>query len=443
MHFKKQTRLFLLIALTVGCFSASAQISDHDGPKSTKENSPYSRFGIGNLNPGLNALTLSLGGAATAYTDIFSVNSFNPATYSMGKATSLDFGLQASSNSVLLDNKSYSSSTVTFSYLTMGVPVGKHAGFAFGLKPISTMYFNSNDTTNISGLGNTVLNDYGSGGMQFAYLGLSGKYKGLSIGVNAGYVFGDFDYAQSFSSLDKNTDSVPLNRGGDFLQNKHVGGLYWKGGLLYQAKFKNEHYLNIGATLSLSQKLNANETTLERAYIQGNDGGYVSFDTINQTASVKGKLEMPQEYSFGVFYGKELNWSIGADIKYSDWSGFQFMGDRLGVAQNSYKLSLGGEYTPNAKASYKDYLSLITYRLGAYYGKDNLELNNTDINDVGGTIGASFPLKRKYTQFGRINTTLDLGRRGTITNGLAREFYVRFTFGLSFNDIWFIRPKYN
>ena len=443
MHYKKTTRLFLLVAITAGCFSASAQISDQDGPKSTKVNSPYSRFGIGNLNPGLNALTQGLGGAATAYTDIFSVNTFNPASYSMMKATSLDFGLQATSNSVLMNNNRTSSSTVTFSYLTMGVPVGKHAGLAFGIKPISTMYFNSNDTVNIDGLGATIVNNYGSGGMQYAYLGASGKYKGFSIGFNAGYLFGNFDYAQSFNSLDKNNDSVPLSRGGDFIQNKNVGGLYWKGGLLYQAKFKNEHYLNIGGTVNLAQQINSNESSLERAYIKGSQGGFASFDTVSQRSKVKGILQMPAEYSFGIFYGKELSWAVGADFKYADWSEFSFMNDRLGVSDNAYTLSIGGEYTPNAKASYKNYLSLVTYRLGAYYGKDNITLASTDIDVIGGTLGASFPLKRKYTQFGRINTTLDMGQRGTIENGLAREFFVKFTFGLSFNDIWFIRPKYN
>jgi len=440
---KKTSRLLLTIAVTACSLHASAQISDQDGPKSTKENSPYSRFGIGNLNNGLNAMALSMGGTATAYTDAFSVNSFNPATYSFIKATSLDFGLQASSNSVFMDNKNYSSGTVTFSYFSLGIPVNKYGGLVFGFKPISTMYFNSNDTSNVDGLGNTVFNNNGSGGTQYAYLGLSGRYKGFSLGFNAGYVFGSFDYAQSFYSLDKNSDSVPSSRGGDFMQQKQVGGLYWKGGLMYQAKLKKDHFLNIGATLNLSQKLTVHEDTWDRAYIRGADGGFVSLDTVNQNTEVKGALQMPAEYALGVSYGKEMNWSIGADFKYADWANFQMMGDRTGISDDAWRMSIGGEFTPNPKATYKKYLSMVTYRLGAYYGKDNISLNGIEVDYVGGTIGASFPLKRQFTQFGRINTTLDMGKRGTTENGLAREFFVKFTFGLSLNDIWFIRPKYN
>jgi hypothetical protein len=62
---------------------------------------------------------------------------------------------------------------------------------------------------------------------------------------------------------------------------------------------------------------------------------------------------------------------------------------------------------------------------------------------VGGTIGASFPLKRNYNNFGRIHTALDIGQRGTIANGLARELIVKFTFGVSLNDIWFIKRKFH
>ena len=104
-------------------------------------------------------------------------------------------------------------------------------------------------------------------------------------------------------------------------------------------------------------------------------------------------------------------------------------------------MAVGGEITPNPEA--KKLFSMTTYRLGAYYGKDYIQINGNDVTYVGGSVGASFPLKRSYTQFGRLNTALDIGQRGNIKNGMAREFFVKFTVGVSLNDIWFTKRKYD
>lgn len=211
---------------------------------------------------------------------------------------------------------------------------------------------------------------------------------------------------------------------------------------MYQANFEKEHFLNIGATATLSQSLNVKRDAFNIAYTSAG-GELISADTLYHISGEKGSLNMPSAYSFGVFYGKTFNWAVGADFIYTDWSTFHKMEDRTGISDNAYRMSVGGEFTPDPKAGTKKYLSIVTYRLGAYYGKENLHVNNTDIDYMGATVGASFPMKRQFTQFGRIHTTLDLGKRGTTINGLAREFFVKFTFGVSLNDVWFIRPKYN
>jgi hypothetical protein len=448
MFDKQKTGFFLLALLLAGPgFHAAAQTLDEQyGPKSTKENSPYSRYGIGNLNNNSNSLIRGLGGTATAFNDVFSVNSFNPATYSFLKATTLDFALEASSNKVSMGDKSYSSGTAILSYLNLGIPLGKNLGMNLGFKPIAHTYYNANDTTNVAGIGSSIYNYNGDGNMQFAYIGFSGRYKGFSIGFNAGYVFGNYDYANSLTALDSGGISTSI-RDVELSHNDQVGGLYWKGGLLYCNEVKKGYFLNIGAAFTLSQPLNIKRNSYAIAYETelAADGSQAvgNIDTISSTLGTKGTLDMPLEYSFGINYGKSFHWNVGADFQYTDWSSFQKMGEREGIADNSYRASVGAQFTPDPEATGKKYFSMVTYRLGAYYGKDYLNINNTEIDYMGGTIGASFPLKRNYDQFGRINTALDIGQRGTLTNGLAKEFFVKFTLGVSLNDIWFIRPKYH
>jgi hypothetical protein len=434
---KLKTQILLLTALLATGSKATAQtFLDNDGPKSTKDNSPYSRYGIGDLGNPRNSLLRGMGGAATAYNDLYSVNPFNPATYSFLKVTTLDFALEGRSRSIFMNDVSTSSGTATISYLTLGIPLGKYAGMAAGIAPMSNVYYNASDTQQISGIGKTLRNYNGSGSLQYAYLGFSGQYKGLSIGVNAGYVFGTTTYSSSLENLD--TTAV---RNAAFLKYNNIKGLYWKGGIFYKVKLPKEKYVNIGAAITLSQKLNVERDAYELGYRYTSSGTVIDTVASSKQTGVKGKIEMPAEYSFGVHLGKTFNWDVGADFVYTDWSGFNNFGDRSGIGSNAWRAAAGAEFTPDPVS--QKMFSMATYRLGVYYGKDYIELNNTNVNFVGGTIGASFPLKRSLNQFGRLNTALDIGQRGTIKNGLAREFYVKFTLGVSLNDIWFIKRKYD
>lgn len=444
---KTKTQFLLLATLLASGISASAQsLGDNSGPKATKANSPYSRYGMGDLADTRHASLRGMGGISTAYTDYFSVNNYNPASYSFLKVTTLDFAFEGRSKSIFLNDVNTSSGTATISYVTIGIPLGKYAGMSFGITPVSNTYYNANDTLNdLNGVGKAITNYNGSGSMQYAYLGASGQYKGFSIGFNAGYMFGNSRYASTFQNLDTTS-----TRNSEFTKSNSMGGLYWKGGILYKAKFKKEKFLNIGATFTLSQKLNIERDAYNVAYqyITNADGAQeLLIDTAKGSGTgLKGKMQLPAEYSFGIHYGKDFNWVIGADFVYTDWSKFTNFGERTQVSQNAYRLAIGGEITPNPSAM-KKYFSIVTYRLGAYYGRDYLEFEKNGITNnityVGGTVGATFPLKRNYNQFGRINTALDIGQRGTIQNGLAREFYVKFTIGFSLNDIWFQKRKFD
>jgi len=430
---------FLLTALMGTGTVVSAQ-------QSNKENSPYNRFGIGTLSDNNQNNVRGEGGAATAYSDPFSVNAFNPATYSFLKLTTLEFGIEARSRNILMNDNAVKSSTATFSYFYLGVPLKKYAGLTLGYQPISSMYYKQSDTSLIDGLGNTARTFNGNGNLQYAFIGLSGQYKGFSAGVNVGYAFGNRNQSSSLNYVDTIPDA--FIRSTQYINTASFGGIYWKGGLMYQGDLSKDQYINIGLTATLSQSLNMKRDRYDIAatYFQDVSTQTVdsAIDTIASVTGEKGSLVMPAEYSFGAHYGKWAHWDAGVDFKYSDWSKFSNFGAKDSVANNAWRLSAGGEVTPDP-ANRKNYLSQVTYRLGVYYGNDYFYLQNTQLNYWGATIGLSFPLlkERLSTQYARINTALDIGRRGTTQNGLAREFFVKFSVGISFNDIWFTKRKYD
>ena len=69
--FSKNSRFFLVLALV---FLGNQVFS--------QDNSPYSRYGIGDLVPTTNIISRGMGGISAGYTDVFSINFNNPASYS-------------------------------------------------------------------------------------------------------------------------------------------------------------------------------------------------------------------------------------------------------------------------------------------------------------------------------------------------------------------------
>lgn len=450
MHIKNCKITLLIFAFTIQAIAAIAQpstLKSNAQPKANKDNSPYSRYGYGDLMDNKNAAIRGIGGIATAYNNPFIVNSYNPATYSFTKRTTFDFGIEARSKTLSMDNKNINSSTLSISYLAMAVPMGKHLGLSFGFMPITNIYYNAEDTVSIENIGKTISVYNGQGSTQFAYVGFAGKVGGFSLGTNIGYMFGSSQHSSAFENFD--TTNIA---NAEFINFNRIGGFNWKLGALYQIILKNDQYIHLGATARLAQSVNITREKYAMSYRYSLDPTTQKIvispiDTIHALTQtdLKSKINLPAEYSFGVHYGKSGNWNFGADFVYNDWSTFSNFGDRTGIADNSYRLGLGGEVTPNPEAEFKKYFSHIVYKFGFYYGKDYIQLNNRQLDFIGGTAGISLPLKSGYgsRQSGQIHTMLDIGSRGTIQDNLAREFYIRFTFGITFNDSWFHKRKFD
>jgi hypothetical protein len=156
-----------------------------------------------------------------------------------------------------------------------------------------------------------------------------------------------------------------------------------------------------------------------------------------------GKLYMPMSYSIGVMLQKNDHWDIGVDFSSTKWSGFNSTVDPtlvLGVGSQAYKVSIGGEFTPDIN-NIRNYWSRLTYRWGVYYGTDYLDLSgSSQLPNYGLTAGCSLPFRRSTSH---LHMSLDIGRLGTTANNLMQQTYIRYTLGISFNDKWFVKRRYD
>jgi len=426
--------------LTASLICAATTAGAQNG-NSNKENDPYSRYGIGEPLTGTNILLRGMGYASTAFQNSTAVNTDNPASYPTLKLTTYEGGFTGSVRTILTDNKSYGTGSATLAYLRVGVPLGKHAGMAFGIQPQSHVFYHSIDSSSTLRIerpgGDTLIanknaSEYtGEGGLNYAFIGGGGEVKGFSFGVNFGYMFGNIRNTSRLVNLDSTSIT-----GTDFSRYTRYGGLYWKAGVQYHDTLSNGLHLRLGATAALSQDLNGTRESYSSSFFYNGNTEYP--DTAYHSSGEKGQLVLPSSYSLGAQVGGG-KWSVGADATLMDWKNFSNYEVRDSVRDKTMRFNVGGEYTPDPLSVYR-YLSRVTYRMGFYYGTDYVQLRNTDLNYYGFTLGASFPFKRSTD---RIHTALEVGRRGTETNGLVQANYVKLHLGISLNDKWFIKRRYD
>jgi hypothetical protein len=426
---------FLLIFIFVFRGLSVAQTSTFSNPTSTRENDPYSRFGIGAPLDGNNAVLKGMGNISTAYENPYSINTDNPASYSFLRLTTYEAGMQASVSNVAANGLNYTTGTTTLNYLNVGVPVGKHAGLCLGFRPVSRVYYNLADTTSYANVGKINNSFIGDGGLNYAFVGVAYQYKGWSAGVNFGYMFGNIIHS---SFADNAVDTIKLMNS-EFSDYQKIGGIYWKGGLMYETNLKKDLILRVGGTLALSQQLRNNENTYWISSVRFPDS--LVQDTSFQSNPTRGKITIPATYSFGVHLAKTDNWDIGVDYTATQWNQFRSISldhSNDSLAKTAYRISAGGEYIPNITNT-RNFWSRVTYRFGLYYGTDPVYIRNTTINYYGLTAGLSLPFRRTTSQF---HGAFEVGRMGTQNNGLVDKTYVKLTLGLSFNAKWFIPRKY-
>jgi long-subunit fatty acid transport protein len=434
-RYQRKYILFLLFIFSgTGIFAQTSTISN---PLSGKVNLPYSRFGLGEPWDGNNTLLKGMADITSAYADPYAINADNPASFSFLKLTTYEAGGSAEAHTLNTGTQTYNTGTSTLSYMNIGIPAAhNHLGFCVGLRPYTHVYYNLADTSTTgtdTAIGSQVIHSFsGNGSINYFYLGAAGQYKGLSLGFTFGYMFGTIT---TLSRLINNDTTHAYNT--TFERIDKIGGLYWKGGVLYDAHIGSKYTLHIGATMAMQQNINVTRAdfgissyTLVDTFIA---------DTNYASGNLKGTITLPTTYSFGIQFARTDKWMVGIDYTTTQWNQFRDFGLPDSIASQTFRASLGGQYTPAINNNH-NYWSRVTYRMGVYYGNNFVYLHNTQMNNYGITFGASLPFKYSSD---RIHLGFELGKLGNTNNGLIQDNYFKFSLGVSFNQQWFEKRRYD
>lgn len=433
-----------------------------------QDNSPYSRFGIGDLHPSTSILNRGMGGISAAYADQFSVNFSNPASYSRffslleGKSKKssygrilLDVGLNFDNRTLRETNnpKKYTVGNAYFSYLQLGIPIKKDLGIVFGLRPISRINYkvgrNERLFDPVTGLpiDSAITEFSGNGGTFLFNTGIGYAIKNFSVGINAGYLFGRKDYSTQRTFINDSVAYAASNH-----QTKTaLGDLFFNAGMQYRVDLNKgkTKYLQFGVFGNTKQNINSTSDIIRETFSRGADGADFRIDSVSENLNIKGKIIFPATFGGGFLIEKLQDiksggWLFGIDYTQSSWNDYRYNG-QIDSVRNNWKLKIGGQIKPSLKESkYKNYMA---YRAGLFLGNDYVFLNKK-LPEIGVTAGITLPIanlkdaqRRFRTQYSLVNISAEYIKRGKKDN-LLRENLFRVSVGFSLSDLWFTKRKY-
>jgi hypothetical protein len=429
---------------------------------SAQENSPYSRYGLGDIVPNSSITNRGMGGISAGYVDYDkrfdlkdqypksqSVNFLNPASYAKMRITSFDLGFEVDSRTLLASDtqSKFRSVSAIISYVQLGIPLSRKRslGMNLGLRPVTRINYKIDRRTRekSGNTGNPIDSMQtlyeGSGGSYQAYIGFGKSFKNLSVGFNTGYFFGTKDYSTRKSFIPDSLDD-------SYYASNHqtktsFGGVFFDLGAQYRAQLSKTLVLNLGAYGNLTQKFKAEREAIDETFNYDVNGATFNIDTISYISNQGGQLQYPSTLGFGFMLDRVDSWQFGVDFTTTAWDDYSFFGEKEKV-KNSWLLKVGGQFIPDVRDT-RSYWSHVNYRLGFNYGPDYINVESK-LPQFGISAGLGLPVRRNpyLHQYTLINFSFEYGKRGNISN-ILRENLFRAGLGFTLSDLWFIKRRYN
>lgn len=477
-----KTPILILICLLFGLNSFSQSLTS----------SPYSRYGLGEMNLQTFAAPSAMGGSFIAYQQDsiapYYINIANPASLAGIRQSVFEVGGQSQFTTISSSSISLKKQNTNFSYGSVGFPLKRIGGAAFGIMPYSTVGYKITSTEDAANVGMMKYIFQGDGGTNKVFIGtglkpfyrsemkflhsalhdslmthgLSKKYKRvkfgkqlltqLSIGATANYLFGtinqttDVIYPGSITYFNtKRQRTVQIN---DF---SFAGGLqtsFTIDSVKRHGKrraLREKIKIGAGFFINTPDQLNAKQSNIIYNYALDGFGIERPKDTVLNSVSSDGKITLPLEMGLGFSIKKGEKLNVLFDAATTNWKGFKYFDAPTTSLKNSYRVSAGLNYVPNKLAfGSSNYYKRVQYRLGVTYSDGYLDLKNSSISNYAVTAGFGFPVGiGRFDDVAIVNISAQYGKMGTTSNNLLQEDYIRLVLGFTFNKRWFIQYKYD
>lgn len=427
--------------------------------------SPYTMYGIGELNTPGTLPMRSMGGVGVANHTRSTVNLLNPASYSAApqKTFLFNFGLEGQNyyNSQTAEGISKRTAYNTFNFhdVAFQLPLANKLGLGFSLTPYSSVGyriksdhpFDVNDPV-WGNVGRVQYAYAGEGDVTEVKLGVGWEvFKNFSIGLAAQYYWGDIDRSFTMVPTAITGDGTFVPMVGE--DNYSISSFKGQVGFQWTVLATQKRALTLGAAFDFGGDLSPRVT--KNIYVGDLYNTTVQGDTTHLA------LVLPRQLTAGLYY-QTAKWAVGVDYSFQNWGGRNRTVEQTGISgsgdnKTSYKVAytntstikLGVEFTPD-RSDVRHFLKRWSYRAGFRYGNYNQTFNDNKLSEYAVTAGIGIPVKL-WTVSG-VDVGVEYGRRGyNVADrlGLVRQQYFKFSLGFTLfagaenGEYWFLRPKYD
>ncbi|HWA36134.1 MAG TPA: hypothetical protein VG737_18465 [Cyclobacteriaceae bacterium] len=395
--------------------------------------SPFASIGLG--EPFSPAITQNqgMGGIGISNYSYYNINNMNPALLVFNRLTSFQFGImgeqrtQTSSTNDVTEK----SGSGNLSYIALAIPIKLSKWTSsIGLQPSTRLNYRLAYQQPIGPATDVVtVTEEGTGGINAAYFSNGVAItKDFSIGLKASYQFGSIE--NKFTNYLASASVTPAIR-----ETTYVTGFQFSPAVSVHldSLFGADYRLNFGAVYDFGSTLNAKFTQWEGRY---NGSSLVDSTTLINQAP--GKVTLPQSMAGGISFGNSYRWVVGVDGYYADYSQFRDITGANPYTANQWRVNGGFEITPNPQ-SLTSYLQRVTYRTGVSLENGPYLVNGAAVRDFGITFGMSLPVSRSCS----LDMAMKFGKKGDKTLNTIEENYLKLYFGITFNDQWFIKRRFD
>lgn len=395
--------------------------------------SPYSSAGLGERNFNGTQATRHMGGL-DVFTDSIHANLNNPASYGFLKVTTYSLGIHYRNTNLASLTESANADDASLDYLAVSIPAGKF-GFGFGILPYSSVGYRI-ETLDSATEGQNVLNRYeGEGGINQAFLSVGLPLTSFfSFGVSAQYNFGNLFYRTGQFIEGVDTGTLLTNQ-------SSISGLNYQYSAQVNIPIKRKYLLQGMYVYQPEAFLNSQNDRIFYTQSLSNDT-VVDFEEIdlNTQGLRETELETSQTTKIGLGFGENKKWFLGIQhnlTKSANFTNNFFSRSTIGY-RDAKQWTVGGFYIPDY-ASFTSFWERVVYRFGFRTEQMSLIINNLPITETGISFGIGLPLG----SLSNANIGFEFIQRGAKQSGLIQETLIAMRIGLSLNDIWFIKRKYN
>ena len=400
-------------------------------------NSPYSQFGIGALSDQSQSMSRGMNGVGYGLRQGNNVNTLNPASYSGVDSLTMLFDMGVSGQFTHYEEGKLkrNASLASFEYVVSSFRAWKNVGVSFGLLPYSSVGYEYSTSSRDQNLGQLTESFTGSGGLHEVFLGFGWRLmKPLSIGVNAGYLWGSIDRSV-LPDADATANSLRKNYSTSVSNYKLDIGAQWVQPI---GRFDR---LTLGAVVGLGHNL---KNDAEMTIVSTNQ---LSNSSDTTALKLTDAFELPMSFGVGAAYQHAGKLTLVADFTLDKWGDVKFptfTGNEYklqsGLLKDRMKMSVGLDWLPNPSQMGGRFLEHVHYRLGAGYATPYYYINGKEgPKELSVSAGFGIPIVNMHNNRSVLNISGQWVRSSA--TDFVTENYFRINIGVTFNERWFMKWK--